>query len=66
MQISWYFDARYLMKEKKRGKALDSVANFHLQNGAVCYWNSSIETACFYALVIPLYDFETLYCGTDD
>ncbi|CAN4124164.1 unnamed protein product [Withania somnifera] len=27
--------ARYLMKEKKRGKALDSVANFHLQNGAV-------------------------------
>lgn len=27
--------ARYLMKEKKRGKALDSVANFHLQNGAM-------------------------------
>ncbi|XP_078182363.1 malonyl-CoA decarboxylase family protein isoform X2 [Carex rostrata] len=25
---------RYLIKEKKRGKALDSVANFHLQNGA--------------------------------
>ncbi|XP_073100495.1 uncharacterized protein [Elaeis guineensis] len=27
--------ARYLLKEKKRGKALDPVANFHLQNGAV-------------------------------
>ncbi|KAL5097426.1 hypothetical protein RYX36_001753 [Vicia faba] len=27
---------RYLLQEKKRGKALDSVANFHLQNGAVC------------------------------
>ncbi|KAK6917786.1 Malonyl-CoA decarboxylase, N-terminal, partial [Dillenia turbinata] len=27
--------ARYLIKEKKRGKALDSVANFHLQNGAM-------------------------------
>ncbi|KAL9255110.1 Malonyl-CoA decarboxylase, mitochondrial-like protein [Drosera capensis] len=26
---------RYLLQEKKRGKALDSVANFHLQNGAV-------------------------------
>ncbi|RAL39503.1 unnamed protein product [Cuscuta campestris] len=26
---------RYLVHEKKRGKALDSVANFHLQNGAV-------------------------------
>uniref|UniRef100_A0A2P2LMM2 Malonyl-CoA decarboxylase-like n=1 Tax=Rhizophora mucronata TaxID=61149 RepID=A0A2P2LMM2_RHIMU len=28
--------ARYLLQEKKRGKALDSVANFHFQNGAVC------------------------------
>ncbi|KAI4371156.1 hypothetical protein MLD38_019422 [Melastoma candidum] len=27
--------ARYLIQEKKRGKALDSVANFHLQNGAM-------------------------------
>ncbi|XP_020114664.1 malonyl-CoA decarboxylase, mitochondrial isoform X2 [Ananas comosus] len=27
--------ARYLHKEKKRGKALDAVANFHLQNGAI-------------------------------
>ncbi|XP_023001563.1 malonyl-CoA decarboxylase, mitochondrial [Cucurbita maxima] len=27
--------ARYLVEEKKRGKALDSVANFHLQNGAI-------------------------------
>lgn len=27
--------ARYLLCEKKRGKALDSVANFHLQNGAM-------------------------------
>ncbi|KAK9155565.1 hypothetical protein Sjap_003045 [Stephania japonica] len=27
--------ARYLVIEKKRGKALDSVANFHLQNGAM-------------------------------
>ncbi|KAG8056649.1 hypothetical protein GUJ93_ZPchr0002g23223 [Zizania palustris] len=27
--------ARYLTREKKRGKALDSVANFHLQNGAM-------------------------------
>ncbi|KAK7303343.1 hypothetical protein RJT34_14246 [Clitoria ternatea] len=27
--------ARYLLQEKKRGKALDSVANFHLQNGAM-------------------------------
>ncbi|XP_058080478.1 uncharacterized protein LOC131228670 isoform X3 [Magnolia sinica] len=26
---------RYLSKEKKRGKALDSVGNFHLQNGAI-------------------------------
>ncbi|KAK8501962.1 hypothetical protein V6N12_019698 [Hibiscus sabdariffa] len=26
---------RYLLQEKKRGKALDSVANFHLQNGAM-------------------------------
>uniref|UniRef100_A0A0E0M0U9 Malonyl-CoA decarboxylase C-terminal domain-containing protein n=1 Tax=Oryza punctata TaxID=4537 RepID=A0A0E0M0U9_ORYPU len=26
--------ARYLVREKKRGKALDAVANFHLQNGA--------------------------------
>ncbi|TMW88588.1 hypothetical protein EJD97_018360 [Solanum chilense] len=25
--------AKYLMKEKEREKALDSVANFHLQNG---------------------------------
>jgi Malonyl-CoA decarboxylase C-terminal domain len=28
---------RYLLKEKKRGKTLDAVANFHLQNGAVCF-----------------------------
>lgn len=27
--------ARYLLQEKKGGKALDSVANFHLQNGAM-------------------------------
>ncbi|PIN11220.1 Malonyl-CoA decarboxylase [Handroanthus impetiginosus] len=27
--------ARYLFQEKKRGKALDSVGNFHLQNGAM-------------------------------
>ncbi|KAF9587559.1 hypothetical protein IFM89_004017, partial [Coptis chinensis] len=27
--------ARYLLEEKKRGKALDVVANFHLQNGAM-------------------------------
>ncbi|XP_039001265.1 malonyl-CoA decarboxylase, mitochondrial-like [Hibiscus syriacus] len=27
--------ARYLLLEKKRGKALDSVANFHLHNGAM-------------------------------
>lgn len=27
--------ARYLVSEKKRGKALDAVANFHLQNGAM-------------------------------
>ncbi|RZC65742.1 hypothetical protein C5167_009433 [Papaver somniferum] len=27
--------ARYLLLEKKRGKALDAVANFHLQNGAM-------------------------------
>lgn len=26
--------ARYLLKEKKRGKALDAVTNFHAQNGA--------------------------------
>ncbi|KAL6542927.1 hypothetical protein OROHE_010447 [Orobanche hederae] len=26
---------RYLLQEKKRGKALDSVGNFHLQNGAM-------------------------------
>lgn len=27
--------ARYLTREKIRGKALDAVANFHLQNGAM-------------------------------
>ncbi|KAL1219276.1 hypothetical protein V5N11_028898 [Cardamine amara subsp. amara] len=27
--------ARYLLQEKKRSKALDSVANFHLQNGVM-------------------------------
>ncbi|KAL0407238.1 UNVERIFIED_CONTAM: Malonyl-CoA decarboxylase, mitochondrial [Sesamum latifolium] len=27
--------AKYLLQEKKRGKALDSVGNFHLQNGAM-------------------------------
>ncbi|KNA10935.1 hypothetical protein SOVF_139760 [Spinacia oleracea] len=27
--------ARYLLQEKKRGKALDAVANFHLQNGVM-------------------------------
>ncbi|XP_068656045.1 uncharacterized protein [Aristolochia californica] len=27
--------ARYLFQEKKRGKAFDSVGNFHLQNGAI-------------------------------
>ncbi|KAH6775945.1 malonyl-CoA decarboxylase family protein [Perilla frutescens var. hirtella] len=27
--------SRYLLQEKKRGKALDSVGNFHLQNGAM-------------------------------
>eukprot|EP00250_Pteridium_aquilinum_P001772 c11988_g1_i2 orf=315-1109(-) len=27
--------ARYLLKEKRRGKALDAVANFHVQNGAI-------------------------------
>ncbi|XP_052202611.1 uncharacterized protein LOC127808218 isoform X2 [Diospyros lotus] len=27
--------SRYLLQEKKRGKALDMVANFHLQNGAM-------------------------------
>ncbi|KAI5059200.1 hypothetical protein GOP47_0025519 [Adiantum capillus-veneris] len=27
--------ARYLLKEKRRGKALDAVTNFHVQNGAV-------------------------------
>nr|XP_018677362.1 PREDICTED: malonyl-CoA decarboxylase, mitochondrial isoform X1 [Musa acuminata subsp. malaccensis] len=27
--------ARYILKEKKRGKALDVVANFHLQNGSM-------------------------------
>ncbi|KAH9303359.1 hypothetical protein KI387_014942, partial [Taxus chinensis] len=26
---------RYLLKEKKRGKALDPVTNFHVQNGAI-------------------------------
>lgn len=34
-----FFGFRYLLQEKKRGKALDSVANFHLQNGAVCHAN---------------------------
>ncbi|XP_042413406.1 malonyl-CoA decarboxylase, mitochondrial-like isoform X1 [Zingiber officinale] len=27
--------ARYLLQEKKRGRALDAVANFHLQNGSM-------------------------------
>jgi hypothetical protein len=26
---------RYIYKEKKRGKALDAVTNFHVRNGAV-------------------------------
>ena len=26
--------ARYLLREKRRGAALDHVANFHLRNGA--------------------------------
>lgn len=38
-----FYDDRYLLQEKKRGKALDSVGNFHLQNGAVCY--STITSA---------------------
>ncbi|XP_037078978.1 malonyl-CoA decarboxylase, mitochondrial-like isoform X3 [Pollicipes pollicipes] len=29
--------ARYLYREKRRGSALDSVANFHLRNGAVMW-----------------------------
>ncbi|XP_020523376.1 malonyl-CoA decarboxylase, mitochondrial isoform X2 [Amborella trichopoda] len=29
--------SRYLVREKKRGKALDAVANFHLQNGAMIH-----------------------------
>lgn len=33
--VCHFIDFRYLVEEKKRGKALDSVANFHLQNGAV-------------------------------
>ncbi|CAO2842487.1 unnamed protein product [Amaranthus hypochondriacus] len=35
--------ARYLLQEKKRGKALDPVANFHLQNGAM------VERLCWMA-----------------
>lgn len=37
-------DYRYLLQEKKRGKALDSVANFHLQNGAVCHLTQICRT----------------------
>ncbi|KAK6133279.1 hypothetical protein DH2020_032942 [Rehmannia glutinosa] len=33
--------AEYLLQEKKRGKALDSVGNFHLQNGAMDYLNTN-------------------------
>ncbi|BBH00705.1 malonyl-CoA decarboxylase family protein [Prunus dulcis] len=33
----------YLLQEKKRGKALDSVANFHLQNGAVRHLTQMVE-----------------------
>jgi len=29
--------ARYLYEEKRRGKALDPVANFHIRNGALLY-----------------------------
>jgi malonyl-CoA decarboxylase len=29
--------ARYLYEEKRRGKALDPVANFHIRNGAMLY-----------------------------
>ncbi|XP_062093915.1 uncharacterized protein LOC133799944 [Humulus lupulus] len=38
-----FYDHRYLLQEKKRGKALDSVANFHLQNGEV-YMSSEDDT----------------------
>jgi len=34
---------RYLAREKIRGKALDAVANFHLQNGAVSKPASQIQ-----------------------
>nr|VDD30870.1 unnamed protein product [Brassica oleracea] len=33
--ILMWFCARYLLQEEKRGKTLDSVANFHLQNVAM-------------------------------
>jgi Malonyl-CoA decarboxylase C-terminal domain len=29
--------ARYLVQEKKRSRALDDVANFHVRNGAICH-----------------------------
>lgn len=38
--------ASYLYLEKKRGKALDPVANFHIKNGAIMYrlnWNGDIS-----------------------
>ncbi|KAL0276554.1 UNVERIFIED_CONTAM: hypothetical protein PYX00_004109 [Menopon gallinae] len=38
--------ARYLYLEKRRGYALDSVANFHLKNGAVMWrlnWNANLQ-----------------------
>nr|VDC60603.1 unnamed protein product [Brassica rapa] len=35
-----WFCARYLLQEEESGKALDSVANFHLQNVAVSQVNA--------------------------
>lgn len=36
-RVLFRLGAQYLLKEKKRGMALDPVANFHLRNGAsVC------------------------------
>ncbi|CDY16674.1 BnaA09g20520D [Brassica napus] len=38
--ILMWFCARYLLQEEESGKALDSVANFHLQNVAVSQVNA--------------------------
>lgn len=56
---------RYLMKEKKRGKALDSVANFHLQNGAVCQAIHILHTQLLLCFIFQWIKFRYLHQTTN-